>query len=189
MADAGSAPPTLSLNSIRPNRGAFGTDHQVQIIGLGFTEETQVTIGREPCILDGEIRPTQLTCRISNVPMGKHDVTVRWRNLNARRDIVEGFEIYPPIQVDRLEPDRGHASGGQEIWLKGTGLTQEMRVRFGENRAEVLRVVDGGRSARVVVPAASPGAVDVFVDGLNGRDQLEAGFTYFEPFSSQVLPR
>ena len=121
--------------------------------------------------------------------MGTHDVTVRWRNLNARRDIVEGFEIYAPLQIARVEPDRGHASGGQEICLKGSGLTQEMRVRFGENRAEVLRVVDGGRSARVVVPAASPGEVDVFVDGLNGRDQLEAGFTYFEPFFvSSVAP-
>lgn len=178
------------LNSILPNRVPKTGDIQVRLIGLGFTEGMTVNIGSLRC---GQLElqsETQATCVVPEMTVGHKDLIIRWTETGHVREIVDGVEVYEPLTLSGIQPNRAHVSGGQLAWVSGTGFTETARAFVGDARAEILRVVDNGQSIRIQIPEGAPGLADVRVENINGRAVLEGEFEFFEPLTlSEITPR
>ncbi len=83
------------------------------------------------------------------------------------------------LSLARVVPDHGPFTGGNQVILRGTGFTDEVRVQIGGLDVQPAdhRVIDPRRLA-VIVPANDPGTVDVSVRLGDDVVTLEDGYTY-----------
>lgn len=179
-----------SVNSVLPNRVPRSGGTSIRIIGLGFSDDLTLTIGTARCLELSVQSETQATCVVPEMTLGRKNLIMRWAESGHVRELRDAIEVYEPLTLGSLQPDRGHVGGGQLVWLSGSGFTETARVFVGGERAEIIRVIDGGRSIRLQVPPGQPGEADVVVENINGRAVIESGFTYFEPLVlDEVTPR
>jgi hypothetical protein len=86
-----------------------------------------------------------------------------------------------PLKVDRVEPDQGIVTGGDQVVIHGSGFEPgktQLEVRFGRQRAEQVSIASGGKIT-VVTPPGDRGPVDVtlmFNDGTQFK--IPSGFRY-----------
>jgi hypothetical protein len=179
-----------AINSILPNRVPKTGDSEVRLIGLGFSDDMTVNIGSLRC---GQLElqsETQATCIVPELPVGQKDLIIRWTGTGHVRELVDGVEVYEPLVLTGIQPNRAHVSGGQLAWVSGAGFTETARAFIGGARAEIVRVVDNGQSIRIQIPEGTPGLGDVRVENINGRAVLEDGFEFFEPLAlTEITPR
>ena len=91
-----------------------------------------------------------------------------------------------PLTLLGIEPDKGSASGGDQIELFGTGFEQGLQVFFDESPALDTFVLDSERMVAITPPRV-PGLVDVLLTDPNTGESavLESGYLFYNPV--QVL--
>ena len=88
---------------------------------------------------------------------------------------VDLLDVDPPA-VTALDPGSGPETGGTEVTITGTGLTDATDVDFGGAAAAIVSSTD--TELVVTTGARAPGLVDVTVTTPSGSDVLVDGFTY-----------
>lgn len=172
----------LSINSLIPNRGPSDGGTPLRIIGSGFREGVTVAIGRLGCanvVIDS---PNLIRCNAPPGGAGTADVTVVWQSPSDREEAVltEGYTFFEPVSITAVRPNRVPLRGGIEVFVQGTGLIEDTRVRVGANPVNTVRLTEDGALA-VVVPAGPAGPATVSVSNFNGDAELVGGLFYYEP--------
>jgi hypothetical protein len=99
--------------------------------------------------------------------------------------LANGFTFLAPVSILQVSPSSGSQAGGESVTLYGSGFLAGMHATFGGNAASSVSV-RSSTLATAIVPAGTPGAVDVAVSletAALGTDSLHAGFTYYDPTS------
>lgn len=180
-----------------PGMGPHAGDVPVRIIGAGFSDLMQVTVGGvEAEILDIlDDLEIVITLPPSSIPLnpapesGMETVDVTVLNLNpddAREDTLEdGFSYLWPPEVTVVSPDLGPEEGGTPVTIVGRFFRpiedQEIEVFFGEALAEDVTVLST-TGITAVTPPGEPGFVDVTVRNYeNSEGTLPSGYLYMAP--------
>ncbi|MEZ4465088.1 MAG: IPT/TIG domain-containing protein [bacterium] len=80
-----------------------------------------------------------------------------------------------------IAPDRGPATGGTRVALRGSGFTAELTVSMGGRPALDVEVASGELALATTPAAERPGEVDVEVVTADGRGALTDAFRYVAP--------
>lgn len=86
------------------------------------------------------------------------------------------------LSIRRVTPDRGFASGGEQVEVSGTGFVDGLRLFFGESLASDVIVLSPERIV-ARTPPRIPGLADVRVVSPDGESEalLESAYLYYNP--------
>ena len=110
-----------SVNSVLPNRVPRTGDVSIRIIGLGFSDDMTLTIGSVRCQQLELQSETQATCVVPEMTLGRKNLIMRWTATGHVRELRDAIEVFEPLRITDLQPERGHVSGGQLVWMGGAG--------------------------------------------------------------------
>ena len=100
----------------------------------------------------------------------------------AYSTIVNGLELLPALNVDRVAPSSGSKTGGFPVTIGGNNFLPGATVSLqsGDNRTALTNVVVvSDAEIQGTIPASSTtGAVDVIVSTSLGEERKLSGFTY-----------
>ena len=185
--------PTISINSLQPNRGSTDGGDLVEIIGFGFTSEAgmpeptlQVTFGPNgtACTQVTVVNDTSLQCITPAYPLAER-VTVRViKSVDGAAPEVAlleaAYEYFYPVSLTDIEPNRGPTDGGTVMLAFGNGFVTGTTVRFGSEDPVEATVVDS-QTLTVSTPPMPRGTYAVTVTNINGSATLQEAFRTFEP--------
>ncbi len=92
------------------------------------------------------------------------------------------FTYLEPLAIGRVQPDRGAVAGNTLVTVLGAGFGDSTVISFAGNRAKDVKVVDS-HTLTCRTPKGNVGTVDVTTERLTERDELPAGYSYFDPRS------
>ena len=95
----------------------------------------------------------------------------------AVQGAVKGATGVEPLQIQRLNPAEGDASGGYEVVIMGTGLGNVVTVKFGDEKATDVSAEDSVVTCEAPV-AYAPKPVKVTCLDKNGHKSNELSFMY-----------
>jgi hypothetical protein len=169
----------VEITAIRPERVPLRGGIEVQIVGTGLIDGSQVTIdgNRAENVVAND--DGTLSVVAPRGEPGPADVVVQ--NFNGRTSAPGGLFYYEELRVDRVDPPVGPTTGGINTNLHGNGLTRTSTVLFAERGAEVQGADDDRRRIEVAVPASPvAGPVELVVENDNGALALPGGFVYYD---------
>jgi len=185
--------PTISLNSIQPNRGSTEGGDLVEVIGWGFEDEPgaapsifQITFGPTgaACTQIQVVSDTNIQCITPAYPLAER-VTVRVLKAAEGQSpatalLESAFEYFNPVSITGIEPDKGPSEGGTVVAIYGTGLVDGTTVRFDDSSPIEATVVDS-HTLTLSTPALARGTYSVTVTNMNGTATLPAAFRTYDP--------
>lgn len=175
-------PPTPILTSITPNNGLTTGNAGVMLKGENFVRGSVVLFNNV------EITTTFVSSKQLNAvtPEWAHPETVNVTVKNPDGQQTSETLTYTynepqpaPVSVTLVNPDNGLTTGGNIVYVTGTGFQRGIKVFFGDLEAEVKTFTSSTRISVAAPPVASPQQVDVRV--LNpdkGTSTLPAAYTY-----------
>jgi Quinohemoprotein amine dehydrogenase, alpha subunit domain III len=127
----------LALESVKPGSGMRGESVPVQILGNGFTDETDVSFGPHIKVEDLALfSETELSATLvlsRSTATGLHAITVSdSQGSVSLPDVFLVLEAQDDLLITALEPSSGTQGDTVEIAVKGTGFTADTVVDFGE---------------------------------------------------------
>jgi hypothetical protein len=173
------ANPGLALLGATPNKASSAGGDQLTVVGRGFGADAQVAVGG--------VRAQVLTISAhavviivpAGLPVGWQDVEIITNNRSA---VGTGlFEVYDPIEVLGVSPDRGPVEGGTAVTITGSGFVPGVEVRIADVPLVDVQVVSATELSAVTVAGAS-GTHDVVVKSRLTQGVLPDGFTFEAPF-------
>ena len=155
--------PLLAPAGCSDNPGTFGTEPGTAVADATVTDPTTTP--------DASATDAPSTVDTPSVPVDA---------VNSP----EEPEAEPGLIILSLDPQRGLASGLEQVEIEGAGFVRGVQVLFGESAAEDVFVLDEHRIA-VITPPRTPGLVDVTIrDPETGASAtLEDGFLFYNPVS------
>lgn len=177
--------PPLELHEIEPRSGPTEGGTRIHLRGKGFPENPRVFVGA----LEAEQVKRIDSGHIEALTPPGTDGVVSIRVLDAeapghQTSLAEAFAYEGPLGLAVAEPPTGARAGGTRVVLRGRGFREELRVFFGEQEAESLRILDS-HTLEVFSPRGEVGLVDLRVVRSDGAEaMLEGGFYYFNPAST-----
>ncbi len=178
----------VTINSVQPNRGVSLGGVTVEIVGTGFTENSQVTFGVEGLDCTGLewLSENRIRCVTPAHERGQVTVRVTEPSENFTALLQNGFEYFDPVTASSLTPGRGPSDGGTELTITGTGFIENTTVRFGVSEP-VEATVTGPSNLVVTTPALGRGVFGVTVANTNGSYTLPAAFSTFDPVDVSLV--
>ncbi|MEW5848702.1 MAG: IPT/TIG domain-containing protein [Myxococcota bacterium] len=175
-------PPTV--DSVNPAVAPPSGNTSVVVSGSGFLPGADVYFGGllagSTTLDSGAIRAVAPAGNPGFVDVTVQNPDGQTATLPAAFEYRAGYVPAPPPTIASLLPDRGPATGGTKLLLRGTNFSAGMTVELGTGRA--VATVVSSTEATVVTPAGMPGAVDVVVVNTDGQyGTLLRGFTYVDP--------
>ena len=172
----------VSIQSVLPDHGPQIGNTAVTICGAGFLDNEDTTMVTFEGIAATEVmvvNDTTITCKTPAAVRGGA-VTVKVDNLNGTGILPAGYTYDPFPDVYSCAPDTGPLAGGQKVIIAGKhfALTTSTTVRFGENPAKNVLVVNSSILSCDTPAATSPGPVEVAVTTINGTGTKPDGYTY-----------
>lgn len=184
----GSAPlGELQVTRSVPDSGPTTGGTRVTLIGQGFDNSTQVTVGGQPVTGLRFLGPSTLSAVVPPGEVGPAEIVVSSQQRQAR--LVRGFWYFnagsgqAAPTLTRVTPAAGPQGGGTRVLLSGNGFAPGARAFFGSAEAsQVLQVSATTLSA--VTPPGALGPVEVRVLNPDGQvASLAQGFVYVDPAS------
>ncbi len=171
------------VTSLSPNRGSIFGGTRASVAGSGFASGVRVFVGGRPAPQVQRSGDSLLTTTTPEGDEGFADVDVT--NTDGQTaTLSRGFEYIEGIgQGDRPEiasvlPDRGPASGGTRVTLRGSNFQPSLRVLFAGRSATDV-VVLGDTLATFRTPSGPAGVTDMTVVNRDGQsDTLRDGFNF-----------
>jgi len=151
---------TSVVASISPDSGPLGGGTMVTIAGRGFVPGAHVYFGNQQASSVAFESSTTLRA-ISPAGEGGVDVRVTEAVSTSSAQPSDVFTYGPPV-VTGLSPSTGPSAGGSRVTISGAGFAIGAQVFFGSVACTQVRVTSS-RSIEVIVPAGTPGGVDVTV--------------------------
>lgn len=161
-------PPLMSGAS--PLTGAEAGGDTVTITGSNLSNATSVTFGATA----GTITANTAGSVTATTPEGTGTVPITVATAGGTAGGFS-FSYAAAPALTSVAPDSGAESGGTQVEITGTGLTQTNQVTFGGTPASFTVLSDTSVSA--VTPAGT-GTVDVAVTTTGGTDTLAEAYTY-----------
>ena len=173
--DAG---PAVVIESISPPRGSVEGGERVRIRGIGFSPDSEVTIGGANGLDTLITNERIITFRTPPNPAGQVDVIVQ--NSLGTATLTQGFE-YIDGSAPVLAPDRGSIAGGTLVTVRRPGIGQEgVVVRFGAFEAQDI-FVEAEDIITLRTPPGMQGWTDVGIVIDGQVTVLEDAFEYYNP--------
>lgn len=126
--------PLLDVSSVEPSEGLTDGGQQLTLLGTGFEEGLEVTVGgvlaTEVIVDDGQ------TVRVVTPPgqAGRVDLTVHQGGRSARAQSGFSYYVEGPPRLLAISPEYGSRAGARVVRLHGTGFRSGIGVetiRFG----------------------------------------------------------
>ncbi|MCB9854214.1 MAG: IPT/TIG domain-containing protein [Phycisphaerales bacterium] len=176
----GPDPVIFEIAAISPDTGPTVGGTSVTILGEGFTPDTGVLLGDLAATEVEYINARLIVAKTPSQSAGTVDV--RLIRSGEERTLVNGFEYVGAsvgsVEIISLDPINGATGGGTDVTIRGSGITSDVAVLFGE-RAAVDVLVINDQVIRVVTPAgAAEGLVDVTLIQPGSSSTLTGGFEY-----------
>jgi len=166
-------PGTLAVYSVMPNRGRPEGGQQVVIHGRGFAKPIAVDflVGADvghAQVVDVNAAGTAITAITPPVPgtvtsevVADVRVTAAAGTSNQTSDTLQGGYTYERTfgepRLYSIEPARGSYAGGEQVTIYGANFHAPVRVRFGDEEAQVGSVSADNARITVITPR-HPGA-------------------------------
>jgi hypothetical protein len=165
------------ITSIAPSLGPSSGGTQVSIAGSGLSSVTKVLFNDTPAL---DLPSVSDSLIIAVAPpsstLGSADITVETPNGNAI-----WFEAYEyTINVTSIYPASGVVTGGQQVTIHGSGLTQVASVLFNDTPVTAFAATSDTQ-LQVTTPASvNPGTADISLLSATGSTLYVefGGFTY-----------
>ncbi|WP_348263907.1 IPT/TIG domain-containing protein [Telmatobacter sp. DSM 110680] len=146
------------ITSIAPSTGPSSGGTQVSIAGSGLSSVTKVLFGNTaaldlPSVSDSLI----LAVSPPSSTLGNTDITVQTPNGNAIW--FDAFEY--TINVTSIYPASGVVTGGQQVTIHGSGLTQVASVLFNDTPASTFSATSDTQIQVTTPPSSNPGTADI----------------------------
>lgn len=194
------------LNSVLPTRIPLAGGIEIRVIGADFRAPMYVRVGDQPC---DELRIESSALMLCRAPAVESPVTlpvtIAWieegsavdPSADEARDVIEGgarlledaVTYYAQLVVGEVTPSVGPASGSTEVTINGSGFSEPMDVRFGDQPARRVTVVSE-TELTALTPPSEPGIVDVSVRSAQELAVAERAFNFQAPLGiDEITPR
>ena len=174
-------PPTIT--SITPAAGIVSGGTAITIIGTGFNQGLELTMGGAPATTVALTGATQITAVTPAGTAGQRDVKIT----NSDGQYVIGTFTYNPLPTSgSVSPASG--TQGTVITITGTDFVAGLAITIGGVSATANSV----SATQIIVPApanVSPGAKDIIITNPDtGSVTITGGFSYLSPTIAGVTP-
>ncbi len=173
------------VESIEPTSGSTAGGTTVTIKGKAFAKTATVTIGKAATNVE-YVSETELKAKTVADTAGEDEVVVSNATNVASAEGPKFTYIAPPT-VTSITPATGSTEGGTKVVIKGTGFTEEAKVKIGSEATNVEVVSETEIKAKTAATAA--GKDTVLVEDTKGKNATGPTFTYVAPPSvSSISP-
>lgn len=176
------------VTAVSPTSGSTAGGGSVTLTGTGFKSGAAVLFGTTAATVTATTA-TSITVTLPARPAGVVSVTVT--NPDGQSSTLpNAFRYVAPPSAASVTPNKGPTSGGTRVTITGTGFTAGVRVRFANEDATDVIVLNA-TTIEALTPAHAAGIVNVVVEAPNiGSATLSNGFTYeaVAPTVTQVTP-
>ncbi len=167
-----------AVTAISPGSGTTSGGTTVIITGTNFAGISQVSFGGTPAVSVTVNSLTQITAvdpaHIQNIV----DVTVTNAGATSATSTLDRFSYIAPVPVvTAVAPAIGPTSGGNTVFITGTGFFGATAVDFG-GTAATSYTVNSPTQITAIVPAGSAGSVDVTVTTAGGTSSTSPADQY-----------
>jgi hypothetical protein len=182
-------PPPPAVSGMSPNAGPVAGGTSVTLTGSGFTGATGVWFGSNAATNVQVVSDTEILATSPAGSAGTVDVTVSGAGGTSSTGSADRFTYYPPPTVTSVRSDNGPAAGGTKVTINGTSFIAGGTVAFGSTPATGVTVVSS-KQLTAIVPAGSPGSVNVRVTTLGGTSTISAKdlYAYGPPTITSFTP-
>lgn len=190
------APPELpapTVTALTPANGPLAGSNTVYIDGTNFVNGVQIYIGGKQATVNNFYSATRLK---ATIPAGDTQgiVDVKAVNPDSKEGILVGGYTYdappalPAPNLTQITPASGQLSGGEILYIDGTGFQSGLKVFIGSNEATLLTYYNSTR-LKVSAPAAvAGGKVDVRIVNPDGKEAiLASGYEYLVPVPKPII--
>jgi hypothetical protein len=168
---------TVTVTNISPASGGAAGGTAVTITGTNFQAGARVNIGGVECTGIVVVSSTSITCFTGAHAVGLVDVTVTNTDFGFGT-LASGYTYTADSSstgvLTSLSPSHGVMAGGTSVTLVGQFFALGATVKFGDDAATSVVVVDG-QHITCLTPQHQAGVVDVTLDD---STVLEGAYTY-----------
>ncbi len=168
----------LGVESLTPSKGPASGNTEVTITGIGFTETTDVRFGDSPA-LNVTLQDSQ-TLTVVTPPHSADKVDVIVRDPSGVIILEDAYTYQVPLGIDFISPQWGMTEGGDLIEVYGYGFTDDTSVLMGGQAAIIIEARPPARLTISAPPRERAGWVELTLENLNGRSDLERAFLYLD---------
>lgn len=169
------------VNSVSPSSGPTSGGTNVTIVGNFLTSATSVTFDGNAATSVNVVNSQTITCITPSNFDGPASVIVTTpTGSNGNNSLFTYVTTGTPIllpSITSINPNFGPPSGGTFVTINGSRLSGTSAVSFGGLPMTSLNVVNSS-TVTGIVPANSPGAVNVVLTTPEGTALLTSGYTY-----------
>ena len=180
----------LEIDEVLPTTVPSTGGIEITLRGRGFSEPMGVSFSGEAARRIDVINSTTARVITPPMPRGHADLRVTVTDTHYHRQ--DHLYFFDPIAVDVVEPAAGSVDGGDQVILRGSGLTPDTTVSFGGIDASIQSVNMGaGELYLTTPPAAQAGAVDLRIENEFDTEILSDGFYFGEgatPYLHSLQP-
>ncbi|MGW7486218.1 beta strand repeat-containing protein [Streptomyces sp. NPDC054786] len=172
------------LMSVNPASGPLVGGTTVTLTGTGLAAVGAVRFGSVVATSFTVVSDTHITA-VAPAGTGTVQVTVTGPG-GTSNGVSYTYSLTPTLSG--VTPNQGPTSGGNTVMLTGANLTGANAVSFGATPATSFTVVSSTQIS-AVVPAATPGPVDVTVTTPGGTTTLQSSYFYVStPVLTGIAP-
>ncbi|MCS5516895.1 IPT/TIG domain-containing protein [Pseudomonas qingdaonensis] len=152
------ATPPLTLTAVSPGSGPAIGGTSVTLTGTNFVGVTDVTFAGVPATNIIVVSPTSITATVPAHTAGPVNVTVT--TASGTSTLTNGFTYLAVPTLTIATPNSGATTGGNQVFISGTGLTGTTSLTFGGTPASSF-TVNSSTSITAIAPAHAAGPVNV----------------------------
>eukprot|EP01091_Cochliopodium_minus_P015801 TRINITY_DN5718_c0_g3_i1.p1 TRINITY_DN5718_c0_g3~~TRINITY_DN5718_c0_g3_i1.p1 ORF type:complete len:753 (+),score=164.08 TRINITY_DN5718_c0_g3_i1:413-2671(+) len=181
---------TTKVTNMTPMLGPAGASVKISVIGENFLNESDVvnycTFSVGPVVMKEVAQFINTSCLLCftppNLSVGNYNLTVFMiigsRNHNI--SIPFNFYSYSEPAIQSLEPSKGNRTGGNSIYLKGSGFFNEksLKVKFGNQESSNVTFISDMVVSCVVPEYVNGQATILVLFSENGQDFTASGPQY-----------
>ncbi|XP_057211103.1 fibrocystin-L-like [Triplophysa rosa] len=166
----------LGVTSIYPTTGSTAGGAILTVFGYGFSINTAVTIGTQPCNVT-EAEFTQLKCRVPAGSAGQQTVTVTMGEMSATSDESFTYNNILMATITAVSPHTTTVFGLRILTIQGTNFEKRVNgssVLVGETECELLQWTN--ENITCMLSKLTPAVYDIHVRvGNQGYARTSAG--------------
>ena len=180
------ATPPLTLTAVSPGSGPAIGGTSVTLTGTNFVGVTDVTFAGVPATNIIVVSPTSITATVPAYTAGPVNVTVT--TASGTSTLTNGFTYLAVPTLTIATPNSGATTGGNQVFISGTGLAGTTSLTFGGTPASSF-TVNSSTSITAIAPAHAAGPVNVVATTPGGSATSVNAYTYLAvPTLNTVTP-
>jgi hypothetical protein len=177
--------PLPSVSAIAPTQGPTAGGNEVEIIGTGLADASQVEFANLAVFGPfSENTDTTIKVKAPGHAAGSFDVTVTTGGGTSAKTAADQYTFLADPAVFALSPNKGPSAGGNQVVITGANLAAATAVRFGDTVIDGSQLIENSATQiKLNTPAHAAGTVNVRVTTTGGTSLNFAAddYTYEAP--------